>query len=150
MECLVKLGTRKWLLYCVNSFMLLQSATLVENLVTLSTCKCLFSCVCPSMLLQSSKSWNALSNLEQGNGLLGPNFYKTFTSIESLPCFMVNSSLLILGPFPAFTPKLHCHWMPCHSWKRLRASPLFLNNFSLLFNVTFEGRGSSKKCPNMI
>ena len=158
--------------------MLLQIATLVENLVTLSTCKWLFSCVCPSILFQRSDSWNALSNLEQGNGLLDPNFYKTFTSIESLPCFRVNSSLLILGPFPAFTPKLHCHWMPCHtwnremasllcefchassklhchwmpchSWKRLRASPLFLNNCSLLFNFTFEGRGSSKKCPNMI
>ena len=77
-----------------------------------------------SCFFEALLSLNALSHLEQGNGLLDPNFYKTFTSIESLPCFRVNSSLLILGPFPAFTPKLHCHWMPCHTWNREMASLL--------------------------
>ena len=43
------------------------------------------------------------------------NFTPNLSKQESLPSFRVKSSLLILGPFPAFTSKLHCHGMPCHT-----------------------------------
>ena len=126
-ECLFTLGTGKWLLFCMSSLMLFQIATLVENLVTLSTCKWLFSCVCPSMLLQSSKSWNALSNLEQGNG---------FSPVWILSCYfkvpLWLKTLSHLVHANAFSPVcvLQCFFkalnygMPCQTWNKEMASLL--------------------------
>ena len=71
------------------------------------------------------------------------NFTPNLSKQECLPSFRVKSSLLILGPFPAFTSKLHCHGMPCHTWKRSRASHLY-RSFHALSNKSLVTLSTSK------
>ena len=66
----------------------------------------------------SAKICSNSSKFSSNSSKFCPNsakFIPNLSKQESLPSFRVNSSLLILGPFPAFTSKLHCHGMPCHT-----------------------------------
>ena len=129
-ECLVAFRTGKWLLYCVDPFMifksqlpvndfshlehangvfmLFQSTTSAERLVTFPTGKWLLYCVDPFMIFKSQLPVNDFSHLEQANGVF--MLFQSTTPAERLVSFPTGKWLLYCGSFHDFQITTICKW----------------------------------------